>query len=129
MSDIRQVVLIVEDESGIRKAIERIVLSIFPGVEIIAILDEQGALEAFENNKDSISLITMDGKLDNGGYGPHVVQQLRDQGCQSVIIMCSSSDESIRKGEAAGANAGISKTYMEYELESIIRQYCVPSLG
>lgn len=117
MSDLKEKILIVDDETSIRRILETRLSMI--GYDVISAADGEEALAAFR--KEYPSLVVLDvmmPKLD--GYG--VCQEIRKESDVPIIMLTALGDVSDRiTGLELGADDYVIKPFSPKELEARIR--------
>ena len=107
-------VLLVEDEDGVRRATQRILLE--AGFDVIVAEDGLAALEAFDSH--DIDVLVTDVVMPGGMSGPDLAEQCRDRrpGLPVVLASGHSRDHLSRRGSLPPATLVLRKPFTASEL-------------
>ncbi|MDB2562482.1 response regulator transcription factor [Sulfurimonas sp.] len=118
MLDIKQTILVVEDEEDILDLMEYTLTK--EGYDVITCVDTSNVRDMLD--EEDISLILMDRNLP-GVEGSIYIQQLRDEGYNQPVIYVSAKDSSdeILEGFEAGGDDYITKPFNLNELKARVK--------
>jgi CheY-like chemotaxis protein len=109
-------VLVVEDESLVRKAVQHYLTT--AGYRVLTAVDREGALECCEQHDGAIDLILTDLSLPNGATGPEIVEQIRSRRPKAGVLYMTAcpADMLARRGFALAAGATLEKPFSKEKL-------------
>jgi CheY-like chemotaxis protein len=109
-------VLVVEDESLVRKAVQHYLTT--AGYRVLTAVDREGALECCEQHDGAIDLILTDLSLPNGATGPEIVEWIRSRRPKAGVLYMTAcpADMLARRGFALAAGATLEKPFTKEKL-------------
>jgi CheY-like chemotaxis protein len=109
-------VLVIEDESLVRKAVQHYLA--MAGYRVLTAVDRAGALERAAQHNGAIDLILADLSLPDGATGPEVVAQIRSSRPDAGVLYMTAcpADMLARRGFAAVAGQTLEKPFSKEKL-------------